>query len=93
MSIYSNVTEQDLNSLRKLAEQHKNQHAPKIKNRLLKQIHDIKLAENLSPITQNINEVKKIYSRLRRCYKKITTRNTSTSYRKYSYQSSANEKL
>ena len=59
MSISSNVTEQDLENLRKLAEQQKNQRAEKIKNRILKQTHDIKLAESLSPITKkldNINE-------------------------------------
>ena len=60
MSIYSNVTEQDLNNLRKLAEQKKNQRAPKIKNRILKQTHDIKLAEPLSPITRKIDEVNEI---------------------------------
>ena len=54
MSIYSNVTEQDLINLRKLAEQQKNQRALKIKNRILKQTHDIKLAENLSPITKKL---------------------------------------
>ena len=59
MSIYSNVTEQDLINLRKLANQQKNQRAEKIKNRILKQTHDIKLAESLSTITKkldNINE-------------------------------------
>ena len=50
MSIYSNVTEQDL------AEQQKNQRALKIKNRILKQTHDVKLAESLSPITKPIKE-------------------------------------
>ena len=59
MSIYSNVTEQDFINLRKLAEQQKNQRAPKIKNRFLKQTHDIKLAENFSPITEKLDEVKK----------------------------------
>ena len=53
MSIYSNVTEQDTNNLRQLAEQQKNQRALKIKKkRILKQTHDIKLAERLSPITK-----------------------------------------
>ena len=59
MSIYSNVTEKDLENLRKLAYQQKNERAEKIKNRILKQTHDIKLAESLSPITDkldNINE-------------------------------------
>ena len=59
MSIYSNVTEKDLINLRKLAEQQKNQRAEKIKNRILKQTHDIKLAESLSPITEKLDEVKK----------------------------------
>ena len=47
MSIYSNVTEQDLINLRKLAEQQRNERALKIKNKNLKQTHDIKLAESL----------------------------------------------
>ena len=59
MSIYSNVTEQDLDNLRKLAEQQKNQRALKIKKRILQQTHDIKLAESLSPITKRIDEVNK----------------------------------
>ena len=53
MSFYSKVTEQDLNNLQKLAEQQKNQRALKIKNRILKQTHDINLAESLSPITKH----------------------------------------
>ena len=57
MSIYSNITEQDLEILRKLAEQQKNARALKIKNRILKQTHDIKLAESLSPITKRLDEV------------------------------------
>ena len=59
MSIYSNVTEQDLDNLRKLADQQKQERANKIRNRILKQTHDVKLAESLSPITKkldNINE-------------------------------------
>ena len=57
MSIYSNVTEQDLDNLRKLADQQKNQRAPKIKNRILKQTHDFKLAESLSPITIKLDSI------------------------------------
>ena len=34
----------------------KNHCAPKIENRILKQTHDTKLAENLSAITKNIEE-------------------------------------
>ena len=46
-------------NLRKLAEQQKNQRALKIKNRILKQTHDNKLAESLSPITEKLDEVNK----------------------------------
>ena len=59
MSIYSIVTEEDLINLRKLAEQQKEQQAIKIKNRILKQTHDKKLAESLSPITKKIDETTK----------------------------------
>ena len=59
MSIYSNVAEKGLINLRKLAEQQKEQRALKIKNRILKQTHDIKLAESLSPITKKLAEVNK----------------------------------
>ena len=59
MSFYSNVTEQDLENLRKLAEQQKEQRALKIKNRILKETHDAKLAESLSPITKKLEEVNK----------------------------------
>ena len=58
MSIYPNVTKQDMINLRKLAEQQKNQRVLKIKNRFLKQTHDKKLAESLSPITKKLDEVK-----------------------------------
>ena len=57
MSIYSNVTEKDLENLRKLADQQKEQQALKIKNRILKQTHDIKLAESLSPITKKLDTI------------------------------------
>ena len=56
MSVCSNVTEQDLNNLRRLTEQQKNRRAIKIENRILKQTHDIKSAESLSPITKKIEE-------------------------------------
>ena len=56
MSIYSNVTEQDLIKLRKLSEQQKKQRAIKLNNRILKQTH-INLAESLSAITKRLDEV------------------------------------
>ena len=59
MSIYSNVSEQDLINLRKLAEQEKENRALKIKNRILKQTHDVKLAESLSPITKKLDNLNK----------------------------------
>ena len=59
MSNYSNVTEQDLDNLRKLEQQQKEQRAIKIKNRILKQTHDKKLAESLSPITDKLEETSK----------------------------------
>ena len=59
MSIYSNVTEQDLEKLLKLPDQQKEQRALKIKNRILKETHDIKLAESLSPITKRLDKVNK----------------------------------
>ena len=52
-------------NLHKLAEQETNQRAPKIKNRFLKQTHDIKLSESLSPITKKLDEVKKSTQKLR----------------------------
>ena len=57
MSIYSNVTEQELKNLRKIGAQQKNQRALKIEKRILKQTLDVKLAESLSPITEKLNEV------------------------------------
>ena len=64
MSIYSNVTEQDLDNLRELAEQQKEQRARKIRNGILKQTHDIRLAESLSPITKKLDEVKETTKKL-----------------------------
>ena len=44
MSIYSDVTEQDMINLRKLADQQKKQRALKIEKRILKQTHDKKIS-------------------------------------------------
>ena len=66
MSIYSNITEKDLENLRKLAEQQKNQRALKIKNRILKETHDIKLAESLSPITKKLDKINKSTKKIRK---------------------------
>ena len=70
MSIRSNATEQDLINLRKLAEQQKEQRALKIKNRILKETHDIKLAESLSPITKKLDTIKESTKKIRKVIKK-----------------------
>ena len=57
MSFYSKVTEQDLINLNKLAQQQKSQGALQIRNRILKQTHDIKLAESLPPLTKKLEGV------------------------------------
>ena len=70
MSIYPNVTKEDLNNLSKLAEQQKTQRAIKIKNRILKQTHDIKLAESLSPITKKFDTINESTKKLAETPKK-----------------------
>ena len=55
MSIYPNVTQQDLTNLGNLAEQQKNQPAFKYKNKILQQTYDKILAESLSPKTKKID--------------------------------------
>ena len=59
------MTEQDLINLRKLAEQQKNQRAPKIKNRILKQTLDKKLAESFCLVTKNLSELNESTKKLR----------------------------
>ena len=79
MSIYSNVTEQDLDNLRKLAQQQKEQRALKFKKRLIKQTHDVKLAESLSPITKKLDDVNKsTRESLLPMNEKLNTNNEST---------------
>ena len=79
MSVYSYVTEKDLINLRKLAEQQKEQRALQIKNRNLKQTHDVKLAESLSPVSKNLDEVNKsTQESLLPISKKLDTINEST---------------
>ena len=90
MSIYSNVTEQDLINLLKLAGQQKNHRAEKIKNINSKQTHDVKLAESLRPITKKLDEVKKSTQEVGEIIKKKQF--SSTSYRKYSHHSSTSRK-
>ena len=56
MSIYPNVTQEDLNKLSQLAEQQKEKRANKIKNRILKQTHDEELAKTFAPITNKLEK-------------------------------------
>ena len=81
MSIFPNMSEQDLITLRKLAQQQK-ERAGKTKNRILKQNHVIKLAERLSPITKKLDEVKETTQEKGGIIKK--KQYSSTSYRKHS---------
>ena len=80
MSNNSNVTEQALSNLRKTAGQQKEQRAIKIKNRILKQTHDIKLAENLSPFTKKLDTFKESNKQLGETVKKsdVEDENTQT---------------
>ena len=57
MSIYPNITEQDLNNLCKIAEKQKNHGAFSIKIETLKQTHEKKLAEPFAPVTKKLREV------------------------------------
>ena len=74
MSIYSNVNEQDLDHVRKLAQQQKEQRAPKIKNRILKQTHDFKLAESLSPITKKLDNINKSAKEIGEVFKETNSK-------------------
>ena len=74
MSIYSSVTEQDLSNLRELAEQ-QNQRALKFKNGILKQTHDFKSAESLSPIRKKLDEVKETTEKLGNVIKESNSEN------------------
>ena len=61
MSNYSIVTEQDLINLRELADQQREQRAEKIKNRILKLTHDIKLVESKQSFYKENRRTKGIY--------------------------------
>ena len=56
MSVYPNVTEENLASLEKLTDQQKNEKARKIKMRIFKQTFDKKLAETFEPITKKMTK-------------------------------------
>ena len=60
-----------MKNLRFLAEQQSNQREKKIKIRILKETHDKKLAETLSPITKKLDEVKMNNEKLDEIVKKI----------------------
>ena len=75
MSIRSIVTEQDLINSRKPAEQQRYQNAPKIKNRILKQTHHIKLAESFSPITKKLDTIYESTKKIREVIKESNSEN------------------
>ena len=78
MSIYSSVTEKDLDNLRKLAEQQKNERSLKIRNKILKQFHDKKLAESLSPITEKLDSINKSTKKIRKVIKESNSENENS---------------
>ena len=81
MSFFSKVTEHDLINLRKISEQQINERALKIKNKMLKQTHDINLAESFSPITKKLEDVNKSFTQsIKQLVKKsdIVDENTQT---------------
>ena len=78
MSIYSNVTEQNLISLRQLAGQQKNQRASRDQNRFFKQTHVIKIAESLSIITKKLDKINKITKKLGEIIKKSDVEDGNT---------------
>ena len=78
MSIYSNVAERDLDNLRKLEEQEKNQRAVKIKNRILTQTHEVKLAESLLLIIRNLDVIKESTKQLGEIVKKSDVEDGNT---------------
>ena len=57
MSVYPNVTNEEIISLEKSAEQQKNEKARKIKCRIIKQTYDAKLAETFEPITEKLDRL------------------------------------
>ena len=73
MSIYPNVTQEDLINLRKLAEQQRSPRALKIIKRILKQTQDFKLAESLSPITKKLDDVEESTQKLGNVLKENNT--------------------
>ena len=75
MSVYPNVTEQDMINLAESPEQRKNQRAKKTENRFLKQTHDVKLAESLFPLTKILEMVDKSAEKLRKGFKKSASQN------------------
>ena len=75
MSIHSNVTGQDWINLRELGEEQKEQRTLKIKNRILKQTDDVKLAESLSPVTKKVEEVSESAKKIGEVIKKSISEN------------------
>ena len=78
MSIYSNVTEEDLIILRKLAEQQKNQRALKIKNRILEKTNNIELAKSRPPLTKKLDTINDSTKKLGEVIKESNSENEDT---------------
>ena len=78
MSTYSIVTEQDLNNLRILTEQQKNQRAVKIENRILKQTRDKKTGRKSSAINKKLEEVNESTKKIGDVIKESSSDNENT---------------
>ena len=72
MSVYQNVTEHNLISLSKSAEQWNNQRAIRSKIKFLKQTHDKNIADTFTSITKKIEEVDKSIRKMEVLKKKKT---------------------
>ena len=78
MSIYCNITEQDLINLREPAEQQKAQRTLKLENRVLKRTRDINLAENFPPITKKLDVTNESPKNLGEIVKKLDVEDGDT---------------
>ena len=64
MSVYPNVTMEDVIELAKLLKQQKNQRAIEMKIKILKQTHQKQLAETVTPITRKLSKTTEAIQKL-----------------------------
>ena len=83
MNFYPKVTKEDLITLCELAEQQNNQRAIKCKSRILIQTRVRNLAENLSPITEKVDEVNESTKKIGEIVKNQMLRTETHKYKLY----------